>query len=165
MKLRTLSWFVLLAAAQILPASRLEASVQGNGQILSLREQDSLESNPHYQEVIQTLENPDRLERAKVLYLIKLIELSPHRFERNGSVFTSRQAAMHLRRKFFSNRFRKGTARDFIFLIASRSSKSGKPYFIIDDGERKFLSRDILIHELTLLEKHLEEKTRKKEIL
>ena len=70
-------------------------------------------------------------EKKKIEFLIFSVEnLEGAKFIRNGSEYDGKKAAEHLRMKL---RFAGGkiqTAEDFIKLCASKSSASGKPYWI-----------------------------------
>lgn len=72
-------------------------------------------------------------ELDKINYLIKAVEVSGLTFIRNGSEYNSKKAADHLRDKlnYALKHPKKGvdiTARNFITLIASKSSLWGTPY-------------------------------------
>ena len=71
------------------------------------------------------------LERAKIDYLIDSIaQLHDAVFIRNGTDYTSAQAADHLRLKLRNAGARVRTAEDFITLCATGSSASGQKYQI-----------------------------------
>ena len=71
------------------------------------------------------------LERAKIDYLIDSIaQLHDAVFIRNGSDYTSAQAADHLRLKLRNAGARVRTAEDFIARCATDSSASGEKYRI-----------------------------------
>ena len=57
-------------------------------------------------------------------------------FERNGSVHSSTDAASHLALKYERGERYVDTAEDFIERLATKSSWSGKPYWVICAGER-----------------------------
>lgn len=69
-------------------------------------------------------------EREKIDYLLKQVEDSGLIFIRNGSEYPSKKAAEHLRGKLDYAGDRIKTARQFIDILASKSSRSGKPYYI-----------------------------------
>ncbi len=81
-------------------------------------------------------QNEKLSESQKIEQLIGSIENLAHaRFQRNGSYYTAKAAADHLRMKWKKAGGRIRTARDFIDKIASASSMTGKPYTIRwDDG-------------------------------
>lgn len=76
------------------------------------------------------------IEKNKIEFLISSVEnLKDAKFIRNGSVYDGQEAANHLRMKL-QNVLAVKTADDFIRLIASKSSVSGKPYLIrLPDGK------------------------------
>ena len=57
-------------------------------------------------------------------------------FERNGSLFSSTDAASHLALKYERGERYVDTTEDFIDRLATKSSWSGKPYWVICAGER-----------------------------
>lgn len=74
----------------------------------------------------------DAAEAARIQYLIKAVEgLKGVKFIRNGSEYGSRRAAEHLRLKLDKAGPRVKTAEDFISLIGSGSSLSGRPYLLL----------------------------------
>jgi hypothetical protein len=69
-------------------------------------------------------------EKAKIEKLLEALASSSDTVTRNGSDYTGKQAADHLRSKWSSAGERVKTARDFIDGLASKSSFSGKPYTV-----------------------------------
>jgi len=57
-------------------------------------------------------------------------------FERNGSLHSSTDAASHLALKYERGERYVDTTEDFIDRLATKSSWSGKPYWVICAGER-----------------------------
>lgn len=99
-------------------------------------------------------------EKVKIDRLIMAIEVSELKFERNGKVHTSKEAAQHLRMKlknalnsWFSPATEKWTAELFIEKVASGSSLTGKAYVIITKENRRVLSRDWLKAKLLKMDK------------
>jgi hypothetical protein len=78
----------------------------------------------------------DNIEKKKIDFLISSVEnLKGAIFIRNGSEYDGKKAAEHLRMKL-QNVLVVQTADDFIRLIASKSSITGKPYMIrLSDGK------------------------------
>jgi hypothetical protein len=73
----------------------------------------------------------DDTERKKIDFLISSVEnLNGVKFVRNGSEYTGKQAAAHLRMKLNRAGSRVRSADDFIRLCASKSYISGQPYLI-----------------------------------
>lgn len=85
---------------------------------------------------VEVLAAPAPQEQANIDQLIRHVELQKGMvFIRNGSEYTCEQAAKFLRSKMEAMGKDVGTARDFIHLIATKSSTSGKPYQIrLADG-------------------------------
>ncbi|MEM1403726.1 MAG: DUF5329 domain-containing protein [Pseudomonadota bacterium] len=86
----------------------------------------------------------------EIAALIAAVESSDCFFLRNGARHDSKEAADHLRLKYQRGRRYANTAEQFIERLASKSSWSGKPYFIECDGER-FPSGDWLNARLKLI--------------
>ena|SRR5579871_6774749 len=78
------------------------------------------------------------IEEKKIEFLLHEVEtLKDAKFWRNGSSYSPKQAADHLRMKYgrVSNDVK--TAKDFIDKVASKSSQSGRMYVIeFNDGKR-----------------------------
>ena len=85
---------------------------------------------------VQVLAAPTPQEQAHIDKLIRHVELQKGLvFIRNGSEYTSEQAAKFLRGKMEAMGKEVSGARDFIERIATRASMSGKPYQIrLADG-------------------------------
>jgi hypothetical protein len=79
----------------------------------------------------------DTGEIKKIDFLISSVEnLKGTKFIRNGSEYTGKEAAEHLRMKLKNAGKRVQTAEDFIRLCASKSYISGKPYMVrTSDGK------------------------------
>lgn len=73
----------------------------------------------------------------EILQLIQVVEDSQCEFERNGTTYNSADAADHLRLKYNNGRRYADTADHFIERLASKSSFSGKPYFIQCQDQQK----------------------------
>lgn len=72
----------------------------------------------------------------EINYLIRYIENSGARFIRNGSEYSAKEGADHMRDKLKSAGRRVKTAEDFIAGIATKSYLSGKPYLVkLTDGK------------------------------
>ena len=93
-------------------------------------------------------------EKQKIEALIKYVgEMSDVQFMRNDSAYDAKTAAIFLRRKWQANDSEVKTAHDFIDKVATISGTSGKPYVIRFKDGREVKSRDILIAELSKIEK------------
>ena len=98
-------------------------------------------------------------EEQKIEALIKSVdELKGAKFIRNGSAHDGKAAAQHMRRKWKAGDKQIRTARDFIRLAASASSKSGKPYLIRFKDGREVESGAYLAEKLDEIEKGAEGK-------
>lgn len=67
---------------------------------------------------------------AEISYLIEFVAQSGCAFERNGRVYDAGRAASHLNLKYQRGRRYADSAEHFIDRVASKSSFSGKPYYI-----------------------------------
>ena len=94
-----------------------------------------------------------RGEDEKIKALIGIVrDLKDATFIRNGDEYDCKAAAEHMERKWKAGRKDIKTARDFIKLAASKSSRSGKPYRIrFKDGTEQ-TSEAFLTAELEKLE-------------
>ena len=79
----------------------------------------------------------DNSEKKKIEFIISSVENTKGiEFIRNGSEYTEKEAAEHLRMKLNNTGKRVQTAEDFIRLCASKSYISGKAYMIrTSDGK------------------------------
>lgn len=78
----------------------------------------------------------DPAANPEIAYLINYIESSNVRFIRNGTEYSAKEAADHMRDKLSQAGGRVKTAEDFIKGIASKSFLSGRPYQIkTSDGK------------------------------
>lgn len=83
--------------------------------------------------------------------LIERVAQSDCRFERNGQRYLSADAAHHLHRKWDNAKHQIGSAEMFIENIASKSSTSGKVYFIHCPNKEPETSQQWLLRELVNL--------------
>lgn len=88
------------------------------------------------------------VEQHKILYLLEELRQSPHKFERNGKIYPAAKAASHLRMKYAHERSRIETAEQFIDLLASKSSSSGRDYHVMTKGGTVFPAALVLHNEL-----------------
>lgn len=71
---------------------------------------------------------------AEIDHLLGYIESAACTFDRNGTLYDSREAAAHIRKKYaHTQRWIKSSA-DFIRYAATKSSISGRPYLVICSG-------------------------------
>ncbi len=89
-------------------------------------------------EDIAAKDNDERIQYldAAVNHLILFVENSGYIFIRNGSIYTSKEAADHVRQKYdyLTERNQIKTIEDFIEKAASKSSVSGTNYLFRDKG-------------------------------
>ena len=76
----------------------------------------------------------------EVRYLIDSVEQSGCSFERNGKSYAADDAADHLAMKYRRGKKYASSAENFIDRLASKSSMSGKPYYIACSGTAKVTS-------------------------
>jgi len=145
-----------MATYHSLTVPPVKAAGESNETVL-LRKTEATESNPQFRKVVQAMDDPDLLEKTKIMYLITQLRLSGYRFERNGAVYDGSKAASHLLMKYSAVKDRIETAKQFIDYVANGSSMSGQPYFILDAGGNRYLSHDVLRNELAELEKRIDE--------
>jgi hypothetical protein len=91
------------------------------------------------------------LEEAELKRINAFLELLSAKtelvFERNGSEYPVDRAVAHLKSKLSRAKARLSTAEEFVDNVASKSSLSGQPYFIIfPDGKR--VEAGLYFHEL-----------------
>jgi len=81
-------------------------------------------------------EPTDRVEQT-IQYLVNYVSGSGLTFIRNGSEYTSSEAAEHMNRKYQHFKDDIETPEKFIELSATKSLLTGKPYLVVDgQGER-----------------------------
>ncbi|MFM2221567.1 MAG: hypothetical protein RLZZ553_1315 [Verrucomicrobiota bacterium] len=92
-------------------------------------------------------------EQAKIEALIQTVEsLTDAKFVRNGSDYNAKSAAKFLRSKWDSQRKEVNSAEDFIAVIATRSSTTGKPYLIRPKNGAETPCADFLKEQLKRIE-------------
>jgi len=91
----------------------------------------------------------DAAEAERIEQLLRFVEAQQQvRFVRNGSAYSSREAAQFLRAKYAKMGGQVATAAQFIEQIASRSSTSGRPYLMRFPDGRTLPSAQVLSEEL-----------------
>jgi hypothetical protein len=85
---------------------------------------------------------------AEIAHLMKFIEATPCRYERNGEIHSGKEAAEHIRKKYNHFKDEIATAEDFIALSATKSELSGKKYRIFCEGAQPLDSDRWLLGEL-----------------
>lgn len=71
---------------------------------------------------------------AEIASLLEFVERSECVFIRNGNQYDSLTARQHIEKKYNYYKERISNAEDFIFLSATKSSITGKPYTVLCDG-------------------------------
>lgn len=92
-------------------------------------------------------------EEDKIRSLITFIEQQKGVFIRNGSAYSPKDAAAHLKMKREKAGNKIKTAKQFILKIASESSMTGTPYRFKYHNGKEVLVKDLLIQELNQIEK------------
>jgi hypothetical protein len=84
-------------------------------------------------------EPPQPSEDQKIESLLQSVEsLKDAKFIRNGKAYDAKAAASHVRSKWKAAKDQIKSARDFITVVASKSSKTGEPYKIrFKDGKEQ----------------------------
>lgn len=79
---------------------------------------------------------------AEIEQLLARLGASGCRFQRNGSWYTAKEARAHLENKYrhLLDKQLVGSAEDFVFLGATKSSVSGKPYLVQCRGQESMPS-------------------------
>lgn len=87
--------------------------------------------------------------QSEIDHLLRYVESTNCRYERNGTQYAGKEAAQHMRKKaeYFKDKI--STAEDFIALSATKSEITGKSYKIHCPGQPTFHSRDWLLRELS----------------
>jgi hypothetical protein len=82
----------------------------------------------------------DETERLKIEFLKSELQSSNCEYERNGNLYTVEDALEHINRKqaYFEKKI--DTASKFIELSATKSTMSGKHYYVVCPGEEKVRS-------------------------
>lgn len=85
----------------------------------------------------------------EIQHLLRYIEGSGCEFERNGTVYDSKEARSHIERKYDYIESRVDNTEDFIKYAATRSSMSGKKYQVACNGKQQ-TSAEWLHNELSM---------------
>jgi hypothetical protein len=84
----------------------------------------------------------------EIQHLLQFVENSGCEFERNGTIYDSKEARAHIEKKYDYVRSYVDETEDFIKYAATESSISGRKYHVIC-GDRKLASADWLHQELS----------------
>ena len=74
---------------------------------------------------------------TEIQHLLQYLENPACEFERNGTVYDSREARAHIERKYNSVRSHVDETEDFIKYAATKSSMSGRKYHVTCDGKKQ----------------------------
>ena len=77
-----------------------------------------------------TAQARDNHEQERIDRIIHMVEVADVLFIRNGKSYSPDIASSHLRRKLFFAGSRIKTSDEFLHYIATKSFKSGKPYYV-----------------------------------
>lgn len=77
-------------------------------------------------------------------YLLRYIEQSGCEFERNGTIHNAKDARSHIQKKYEYVDSHVNTTEDFIKYAATKSSLSGKKYYVTCQGERQTTAQWLL---------------------
>ena len=86
--------------------------------------------------------------------LLNAVSQSDCVFLRNGKAHDAQAAAAHLRMKYRRGKKYAATTEDFIARLASKSSRSGKPYYMDCAGTGRLLTADWLSEQLAEIRRH-----------
>jgi len=82
-------------------------------------------------------QTPNLSEKEKIDYLLEALENSNLIFIRNGDEYSSKEARAHMQKKFEYAGSRITSVDQFIIYLATKSSISGKPYYVkYPDGKK-----------------------------
>lgn len=84
----------------------------------------------------------------EIAHLMKFIEATQCRYERNGEIHSGKEAAEHIRKKYDHFKDEIATAEDFIALSATKSELTGKKYRVFCAGKDEQDSAQWLLEEL-----------------
>ena len=73
---------------------------------------------------------------TEIRSLIQAVRESGCKFDRNGTLYTAERAAEHLELKYARGERYAGSAEEFIERLATGSSWTGEPYWMICDGDK-----------------------------
>ena len=91
---------------------------------------------------------PDEAAQAEIAALLSAVGSSGCSFIRNDEPGTASAARAHLERKYRYARKKLDSAEDFIERIASKSSRSGRPYLVECPGKPRQQTREWLFEHL-----------------
>jgi len=72
----------------------------------------------------------------EISYLLNYVEQASCQFDRNGSIHDSKEARAHIKKKYDYAKKWIDSTEEFIEYTATKSSMSGKLYYVICDGRR-----------------------------
>ncbi len=84
----------------------------------------------------------------EIEHLLRFVENTNCQYERNGEMYTGKEAAEHIKKKYNYFKEKIDTAEKFIELSATKSTLSGKYYMVHCNGKPKINSQKWLLQEL-----------------
>lgn len=93
-------------------------------------------------------------QRAEVEHLFHFIKQSACIFERNGHQYPAAEAVVHIQKKYDYFRDKINNTEEFIEYSATKSTISGRMYYVSCPGQDRITSRDWLLAELKRYRQH-----------
>lgn len=87
-------------------------------------------------------------QRREVLHLLEFVVSTDCIFERNGRKHTGEEAYKHIKRKYDHFKSKISSTEEFIEYSATKSTVSGKEYFVYCENYAPVTSKDWLLEEL-----------------
>lgn len=108
-----------------------------------------------FQRALQTEPEDPAYQKARIDYLLEVISHTPYNFIRNGSRYKKQRAWLHLKWKYYQNRWQVKTAEEFINRVATFSKSTGQPYLIEFPDGRRYPLKPLFIKELERFDQEL----------
>jgi hypothetical protein len=94
------------------------------------------------------------VKQSEINHLLQYVEKTNCKYERNGTMYSGKEAAAHMSKKYAYFKDKISSAEDLIDYAATKSELSGKPYTIHCSGKPVMKSRDWLLKELRSFRKN-----------
>lgn len=140
--------FVFLLAAFLLFSSGCASTTGSLTNLPRLTPQLDIQTSPAFEKALRADGDANKMEAARIEYLLERIRLSPYNFIRNGSQYNGTRAWLHLKWKQIRLRKQVKTAEDFIQKVASSSKMSGESYLIEFENRKRRPLGPIFLGEL-----------------
>lgn len=118
-----------------------------------------LDKSPAFQRALRSERKSPSYEKARIDYLLEVISRCPYNFIRNGSRYNSQRARLHLKWKYYLNRWQVKTAEEFIDVVASGSKSTGQPYLIELPDRRHYPLKLLFLKETKRFDEELEKRS------